>query len=138
MASTEIESPSPLELTLAIRAALPDGASLEAIAGLLGLSSRTLQRRLTDRGLTLSDVLARVRRDRAVELLGDRSLGITRIAHLVGFTNLSSFSRAFRIWTGLSPRAYRRLYYADAIGKAPSRQLRPARRGTTHDSGQSG
>ena len=46
MASSGPESPSLLELKLAIRAALPDGASLETVAGLLCTKPRTLQRRL--------------------------------------------------------------------------------------------
>ena len=125
MTPAEPVSPSPLELTLAIRAALPDGASLEAVAGLLRISPRTLQRRLAGHGLTLSDEIARVRRDRAVALLEEGSMSISRIAQLVGFANLSSFSRAFRAWIGVSPRTYRRLSRAGASGKVERRQLNP-------------
>ena len=123
MASTEPRSPSLLELKLAIRAALPDGASLETVAGLLDMSPRTLQRRLTGHGLTLSQAVSRVRRERAVELLGERSLSITQIAHRVGFANPSSFSRAFHAWTGICPRDYRQAQRAGAIGEVPARHV---------------
>ncbi len=117
MTSIGPQFPSRLELTLAIRAALPERASLETIAGLLRITPRTLQRRLAGHGLTLSDEVARVRRERAVALLEEGSLSISRIGQLVGFANLSSFSRAFRSWTGVSPRTYRRLHCAGTNGK---------------------
>lgn len=100
---------SELEVRLAVRALLPDGyPTLPAVATILGVSPRTLQRRLADAGLTHTGLVTQVRRARALELLARQSLSIKQISRWTGFANPSGFSRAFHAWMGLCPRDYRR------------------------------
>jgi len=78
----------------------------EAAARALGLSLRNLQRRLQDEGTTYREALHETRREMARFYLDEGRFAVTEIAFLLGFADTSSFSRAFRRWTGLSPRAY--------------------------------
>lgn len=83
---------------------LPSGVpSDEDIAGALYLSTRTLQRKLKDEGTTFSDTVGAVRRELAEAYLADHSLSLTEIGYLLGFGDASSFSRAFKRWTGTPP-----------------------------------
>ena len=87
---------------------LPSGVpSDEDIAGALYLSTRTLQRKLREEGTTFSDIVGAVRRELAEAYLRDRSLSLTEISYLLGFGDTSSFSRAFKRWTGAAPSGYR-------------------------------
>ena len=95
-------------LRRAIRDLLPNGyPTLEAVATTVGTSRRTLQRRLGQADSSYSELVDDVRLELARRLLGDRTTEITQIAGRIGFANPSGFSRAFRRWTGMSPRAYR-------------------------------
>lgn len=88
---------------------LPDGtASIVNISNDLGMSSRTLARRLADEGLTFSSVLEELRSDLANRYLLNRSLSISQISWLLGYRELSSFVHAFQRWTGMSPTEVRR------------------------------
>jgi len=80
--------------------------SEEAAARALGLSLRNLQRRLKAEGTTYREALNDTRREMARTLLGDGRHSVTEIAFLLGFADTGGFSRAFRRWTGQSPRAY--------------------------------
>lgn len=73
----------------------------------LGMSERTLQRRLKEEGRTFADVLDDVRRALAVRYLGDPSLAIFEIAFLLGYAETSSFHRAFKRWTNEGPAEFR-------------------------------
>jgi AraC-like DNA-binding protein len=73
----------------------------------LGLSPRTLHRRLADEGLSYQSILDGVRRAVATELLENTRLGIEHVAERVGFSDATSFRRAFRKWTGRSPSEFR-------------------------------
>ena len=87
---------------------LPTGeASLENVAAALAMSPRSLTRKLAEKGLAFKTLLADIRRELAEKYIADRSLTITEISFLLGFSETSSFSRAFRGWTGHSPRAFR-------------------------------
>lgn len=87
---------------------LPSGApSDEDVAKALYLSTRTLQRKLRDEGTTFSDTVATVRRELAEAYIRDRDLSLTEISYLLGFGDASSFSRAFKRWTGEAPSGYR-------------------------------
>jgi AraC-like DNA-binding protein len=87
---------------------LPSGApAIGDIARDAGQSVRSLQRRLEERGLTFSQLLGDVRQERAERYLQDPDLPITEIAFLLGFQDTSSFSRAFKTWTGVTPKAFR-------------------------------
>jgi AraC-like DNA-binding protein len=92
----------------AISSALPHGRVLvEDIALGLGMSKRTLTRRLADEGLNFSEVLEQLRRELAVRYLHDRKLHVSKIAWLLGFNEVSAFTHAFKRWTGKTPREMR-------------------------------
>lgn len=82
--------------------------TLAAVASRLHMSPRTLQRRLRDEGTSLSDRLDRTREALATRLLGEPTRSIGEVAFLLGFAEVSTFHRAFKRWTGLTPVAYRR------------------------------
>lgn len=82
--------------------------SIEAIAPILDLSPRTLQRRLKDEGLSFQDVLDGAREQFSKSYLGNASLSVGEIAYLLGYSELRAFDRAFVRWTGLTPTAWRK------------------------------
>ncbi|HWO08502.1 MAG TPA: helix-turn-helix transcriptional regulator, partial [Polyangiaceae bacterium] len=77
------------------------------IARRLGLGERTLQRRLRDEGTSFAALLDEARAELARSYLGDSKLAIFEVAYLLGYSEPSAFNRAFRRWTGKSPREYR-------------------------------
>ncbi|CAN0627944.1 Transcriptional regulator, AraC family [Burkholderia multivorans] len=86
-------------------AALPD---LARMAGLMNVSERTLKRRLSDEGVTFRELLADARRSAAENLLGAGDLTLTEIAGRLGYSDLSSFSQAFKRRHGITPSAFRK------------------------------
>lgn len=87
---------------------LTEGApGINDVAKRMNCSGRTLQRRLAERNLSYQMLLDYVRKDMAIELLCKTTLPITQIAERTGFADDSTFHRAFRRWTGLSPGSYR-------------------------------
>jgi len=92
----------------AISSMLPHGRVLaEDVARSLGMSKRTLARKLSDEGLNYSEILEQLRRDLAVRYLNDRKLHISKIAWLLGFQEVSTFTHAFKRWTGKTPSQIR-------------------------------
>lgn len=83
--------------------------TLEQAAQAHAMSARTLRRRLQDLGTSYQLMLEQLRRGRAVELLLHSDDAVDTIAHALGYGDPSNFGRAFRRWTGLSPRAYREI-----------------------------
>lgn len=81
--------------------------NLAAFARLANMSERTLKRRLQAEGTSFRALFAEGRRSHAETLLADDALSIGEIAEQLGFSDLSSFSQAFKRWTGLAPSAYR-------------------------------
>lgn len=77
------------------------------VAQKLKLTERTLQRRLAEDGTTFREVSEEVRRDRACVLLRDPDLRVADVAYAVGYDDVTSFTKAFRRWTGQSPTAFR-------------------------------
>jgi len=95
-------------LESAFRAALDEGEpTLSATARHLGVSERTLQRRLREHETTFGDLRAELLCKHAKELLRDEDLTIDEIASRLGYGKRSAFDRAFRRWTGATPAAYR-------------------------------
>jgi AraC-like DNA-binding protein len=106
----------------AIAALLPHGhVRIEAVARRLNLSPRTLRRKLASEDVTFAGVLQSLRYDLAKLHLEDRGLSISRIAWLLGYTEVSAFSHAFRRWSGRAPRAGR------PRARRPARQVRSRR-----------
>ena len=71
------------------------------------MSETSLQTKLTGRNANYQDLVADTRRELALGYLAQRHLSITEIAFLLGFTDTSNFTRAFRRWMGVSPTGYR-------------------------------
>ncbi|NRG47910.1 helix-turn-helix domain-containing protein [Bacillus sp. CRN 9] len=80
---------------------------IQTVASELGMSDRTLQRRLTDEGTSYQKLLTKARHEQAREYLTDASIHIKEVAFLVGYEDQNSFYRAFRIWEGDSPSNWR-------------------------------
>ena len=94
------------EIENAIAPLLPHGtATAREIARRLGLSHRTLARRLADEGLSFTQVLHELKLDLAKRYLRD-DLPVSRIAWLLGYQEVSAFTHAFKRWTGKSPRQW--------------------------------
>jgi AraC-like DNA-binding protein len=79
----------------------------ERIAKRLNMSARTLQRRLNDWGVTFEELIDEYRRDRALRLLARPDHTVLEIAYSLGYSDPAHFTRAFKRWTGGSPRSYR-------------------------------
>jgi AraC-like DNA-binding protein len=89
---------------------LPHGkVRASEIAARLGLSQRTSARRLASEGVTFSEVLESLRGDLARQYLSDPDLSISRIAWLLGYEEVSAFTRAFKRRTGKTPREARQI-----------------------------
>jgi AraC-like DNA-binding protein len=82
-------------------------ARMDAIARQLGLSRQTLARRLKAEGMTFAKVLDGLRREMALQYLSARKVSVNETAYLVGFSEPAAFSRAFKRWTGTTPRTMR-------------------------------
>ena len=74
----------------------------------VALGARTLQRRLTDAGLDFKTLVDDTRRRLALRYLTDPRNTLTEVAYLLGYSEASAFNRAFRRWTGSTPRQHRR------------------------------
>jgi AraC-like DNA-binding protein len=91
----------------AIATSLPI-ADIESISNSLHMSARTLQRRLDDEGVRYSELVDRVRESIARDYLRDPRKSLVEIAEHVGFSDLASFGRAFKRWTGEPPSHFKR------------------------------
>jgi AraC-like DNA-binding protein len=92
----------------AISSMLPHGRVLvEDVARRLGMSERTLARKLADERLNFTEILQQLRRDLADRYLDDRKLHVSKIAWLLGFAEVGAFTHAFKRWTGKTPSQMR-------------------------------
>jgi AraC-like DNA-binding protein len=82
---------------------------LQALAEIARLPVRTLQRRLSESGLSFRSLVQESQLADALRLMQDPSLKLIDVAFELGFSDPAHFTRAFRRWTGVSPRAFRRL-----------------------------
>ncbi|MDF9796517.1 AraC-like DNA-binding protein [Catalinimonas alkaloidigena] len=97
------------ELYKLIEEALPSGIpSVIQMAEYLGMSARTLKRRLAEKGLSFRELVQNIQREVAVALLRNSRQSISEIAFLTGFSEQSAFNRAFKRWLGQSPADYRK------------------------------
>ena len=80
-------------------------ASIDVIDSKMGVSRPTLFRRLKAEGTTFKQVLDELRHRLALYYLSGKKVSVNEIAYLVGFYDAAAFSRAFKRWTGRSPRA---------------------------------
>jgi AraC-like DNA-binding protein len=85
---------------------LPHGkAQAEKVASNLGMSNRTLARRLSEEGTSFAAILNELRRDLSARYLRDPDLSLNQVAWLLGYSMVTSLNHAFRRWTGSSPKA---------------------------------
>lgn len=80
---------------------------ISEVARALGMSERTLRRRLAESGVSFQSLLDGLRKNRALELLANQNMSVEQIAFAVGFSDPHNFRRAFRRWTGATPGALR-------------------------------
>jgi AraC-like DNA-binding protein len=81
-------------------------SGIEAIANRLGMSTRSLQRKLSEEQTSYNDLLAEVREEFAKRYLARGTLTASEVAYLIGFTEPPAFFKAFKRWTGLTPREF--------------------------------
>src|SRR5262245_9123031 len=94
-----------LSVENAIAPLLPHGqARIAEISQRLGVSPRTLERRLACEGMTFSRVLDELRLDLARRYLQERDMPISEVAWLLGYRETSAFNHAFKRWTGKTPK----------------------------------
>ena len=92
----------------AVTPLLPHGkARLDTVARELGMSSRTLARRLTAEGLSFGEILTQLRSDLAMLYLREQNLSISQVAWLVGYQGVGAFSHRCKRWTGMNPKTMR-------------------------------
>jgi AraC-like DNA-binding protein len=98
------------ELQARVRKLLIEGGPMPSVAEVakrLGMSARTLQRRLGEEGATFAALIDDARATLARSLADDPKIALLEIAFLLGFSDQSSFTRSFKRWTGQTPAAYR-------------------------------
>ncbi len=101
----------PDQIRYLIRQALLTGdCSIERVAGYLSITKRTLQRRLKSEGTSYKALLEEVRFNIASRYLRESGSSLTILADMLGYSELSAFSNAFKTQTGLSPRQWRAQY----------------------------
>lgn len=79
---------------------------IEQLADQLHTTTRTMQRKLKAEGYTFSQLIEQAKQEMAFRLMKTRKYNISEVAYMLGFSEPGSFTRSFRKWTGLSPRAY--------------------------------
>lgn len=90
-----------------LRQRLQKRVSISGVAKTLGMSERTLRRRLAEASVSFQGLLDDLRKNKALELLSNPHMSVEQIAFAVGFTDPHNFRRAFRRWTGTTPGALR-------------------------------
>lgn len=97
------------EIKNRIRSLLPNYSStLESVSDLMNFSPRTLQRHIAEEGSTFKLLVENVRQELALHYLDDEKLSISEIAYLLGYSEVSAFTRAFTRWKKISPANWRK------------------------------
>jgi len=103
------------QVVLELKRSLPSGRpDVSEVARRMGMSERTLQRRITQEGRSFRELLVEARRELGYRLLRDQALELDEIAFLLGYQDATSFHRAFREWEGVTPGRWRELRSNDA------------------------
>lgn len=89
--------------------------SLEQLAANFNTSPRNLQRKLQDEGVTYQQVADAVRKSLAMNYLSSGKYPVKEISYILGYNELSAFSRAFKRWTGRTPVSYQQGYYSKSL-----------------------
>lgn len=111
----ENEEPFIRDTRAAIRRSLPGGdLTVDSLAAQMGISRRTLQRRLGRFGVSFKQMLQDVRQQQSRRYLDDPRLAVTEIALLLGYSDQASFSNAFKSWCGCAPTEYRQQQKRDS------------------------
>lgn len=126
-------SPLKVRVENAIATLLPHRQMrIDEVAAKLGMSSKTLARRLASEGHSFAEILSGLRSALAHRYLADHGLQISEIAWLLGYSEIGAFTRAFQRWTGTNPRAARAKHQRSGI--AP--RQRPLGRKSGADTGK--
>lgn len=106
----QVQSTMGEQVKVAVKRRLASGRpEVIEVARDLGMSERTLQRRITQEGTTFRDLLTEARQELGRQLLTDSSIEVNEIACLLGYQDTTSFYRAFRDWEGVTPGRWRAL-----------------------------
>ena len=113
MANEKLAELARLDLVGAVKRAIGESlesgdTTLEAVAQRIGMPARRLRTELEDAGTSFNHVLADYRSRLARRLLARTDESIEQIVYLTGFAEPSTFYRAFKRWTGITPQQYRR------------------------------
>ncbi|WP_426409950.1 AraC family transcriptional regulator ligand-binding domain-containing protein [Bradyrhizobium ganzhouense] len=106
-------------------------ARVDEVARHLGMSHRTLARRLASEGLTFTGILDELKIDLAKSYMQKDELSISQTAWLLGYGEVSAFTHAFRRWTGMTPRQWRVASDPKRAGDARNRPPRSKRARTS-------
>ena len=109
LAELDVDESTAARVRSALSELLPGGqCAIEDVAAKLGLSRRTLQRKLSEENTTFQKQLNSVRETLAIHYLRNTQMTSNDIAFLLGYAELNSFLRAFTVWTGKSVSEYRK------------------------------
>jgi AraC-like DNA-binding protein len=90
--------------------------TLQHVAREMRTSVRTLQRRLTDAGITFQQIVEDTRRDLAHHYLKQSTVELNEAAYLLGYEDANSFFRAFHLWEGITPGDWRTRHRTTEVG----------------------
>ncbi len=98
-----------MDVSKLIKDALPSGIpSIDQVGDYVGMSNRTLTRRLAESGTTFRALIKKTQAEISKDLLLNSSSNVGEIAFQLGFSEQSAFNRAFKRWTGQSPVEFRK------------------------------
>lgn len=125
------QSPS---VSARVEAALQLGRDpgITTLAGELGMSTRTLQRELSNEGTSYAEIAANTRRAAAERLLRRRELAIAEVAYALGFNDPSAFHHAFVRWTNITPGDFRSRHLGEAFVEPAQGRLGPRSASQSH------
>ncbi|MFA7327246.1 MAG: AraC family transcriptional regulator ligand-binding domain-containing protein [Candidatus Kapaibacterium sp.] len=92
-----------------IKLTRPEFPTIRQVSYHLNISSRTLQRKLKEEGLTYKEIIDELRKDFAISYLKRPDLSLREISYLLGYADTSAFNRSFKRWTGQTPKEYQKI-----------------------------